>query len=131
MGPTLERVRYTVMKNLTSWKDVKLFERTFYDPKMNLMKEKRISFRRKTQIFFFSQAYFGTKTKDHSKWSWACKWWFYNVELVFYLHVNIGETIPYKKTGVGFERRNNFYEIFGLFLKKKTKENLKKIGRNI
>lgn len=130
MGPALERVRYTVMKNPTSWNDVKLFERTFYDPKMNLMKEKRISFRRKTQ-FFFSQAYFGTKTKDHSKWSWACKWWFYNLELVFYLHVNIGETIPYKKTGVGFERRNNFYEIFGLFKKKKTKEKLKKIGRNI
>lgn len=72
MGPALERVRYTVMKNPTSWNDVKLFERTFYDPKMNLMKEKRISFRRKTQ-FFFSQAYFGTKTKDHSKWSWAFK----------------------------------------------------------
>lgn len=132
MGPTLERVRYTVMKNLTSWIDVKLFERTFYDPKMNLMKEKRISFRRKTQIFFFSQAYFGTKTKDHSKWSWACKWWFYNVELVFYLHVNIGETIPYKKKQeLVSSLRNNFYEIFGLFLKKKTKENLKKIGRNI
>lgn len=54
MGPALERVRYTVMKNPTSWNDVKLFERTFYDPKMNLMKEKRISFRRKTQKFFFS-----------------------------------------------------------------------------
>lgn len=54
MGPALERVRYTVMKNLTSWIDVKLFERTFYDPKKNLMKEKRISFRRKTQFFVFS-----------------------------------------------------------------------------
>lgn len=52
MGPTLERVQYTAMKNLTSWNDVKLFERAFYDPKMNLMKEKQISFMRKTLYFF-------------------------------------------------------------------------------
>lgn len=125
MGPALERVRYTVMKNPTSWNDVKLFERTFYDPKMNLMKEKRISFRRKTQ-FFFSQAYFGTKTKDHSKWSWAFKWWFYNFELVFYLHVNIGETIPYKKNRSWFRASKQFLWNFWSFFYKKTKENLKK-----
>lgn len=32
------------------------------------------------------------------------------------MHVNIGETISYQNTGVGLEPRNNFYEIFGLFL---------------
>lgn len=51
--------------------------------------------------------------------------WFFTCTLILAKQYHI------KKTGVGFEPRNNFYEIFGLFLKKKTKENLKKIGRNI
>lgn len=52
--------------------------------------------------------------------------WFFTCTLILAKQYHI------KKTGVGFEPRNNFYEIFGLFFfLNKTKENLKKIGRNI
>lgn len=53
--------------------------------------------------------------------------WFFTCTLILAKQYHIKK----KKQELVSSLRNNFYEIFGLFFIKKTKENLKKIGRNI